>query len=64
MTKPGPIVSAGKKMAAIAGRRALKGRPLKVQPEELLNDPTLERQGDSAPKDPGPQSQRDKKNQQ
>ena len=61
MSKPEHIISAGKMMAAVAGSRALKGRTLKVQPEELLSDPTLERQGVSAPKGPEAQSQRDER---
>lgn len=53
MTKPGLIVSAGKLIAAAAGRRALKGRSAKLKPEDLLNDSTLEKQGAAVPQKSG-----------
>lgn len=39
------IVEAGTKLAAAAASRTLKSGSPKVKPEDLLEDPTLERQG-------------------
>lgn len=46
MSKTRTVLQAGKQIAAIAGGRALKGKPLKTHPKESLNDPRAETQGE------------------
>lgn len=48
MTKAETILSAGKQLAAIASGRAFRGESQKVRAEDILNDPTLEKQGEPA----------------
>lgn len=48
MLKTQTILQAGKQLTAIAAGRAFRGETLKVHPEDVLADPSAQKQGDPA----------------
>ena len=64
MTKTETILQAGKQIAAIMSGQALKGETLKAHPEDSLNDPNAEKQGEKeSVQDPGNPNEVDHGNQ-